>query len=333
MYLAHPTRIWKAGGSDRMIEFARSKGFAPVHPFSCGDFCDFEGGIVGREGTLQWTLHLQRGCHWSGYFGISDGVMRELQDRLRWDEEKRIRVFYEDDAGVPFDPEWEAQYDVLKKKYGDLLAKLRGPHRMIALVGPSAVGKTYWIERLIRAHGERPWDPLFRKLRWIPFLKSLSDGRLMRVKNTTTRPPRDERDGHYYNRVSEKQFLEGVENREFLEHDSYLGNYYGSSLSEIKGVLRENDGIFAITPKGALELYKCRHEINVSIVLLRPANEEVLLKNFKRRGEKDMAKLAESIRRAKEFVLPVHVNHQVLELTGTRDDEERVLGLMGSLLK
>lgn len=311
MYLAHPTRIWKSVGSDRIIRFARDKGFAPVNPFSCGDFMDFEDGLVGREGTLQWTLHLQRGCYWSGYFGISDGVMRELQDRLRWDEEKRIRVFYEDDAGVPFDPEWEAQYEILAKKYGDLLAKLRGPNRMIALVGPSAVGKTYWIERLMQDHPDI----------------------LRRVKNTTTRPPRDERDGHYYNRVSEKQFLEGVENMEFLEHDNYLGNYYGSSLSEIKNVLQSHDGIFAITPKGALELYKCRYEINVSIVLLRPANEEVLLKNFKRRGEKDMAKLAESIRRAKEFVLPGHVKHHVLELTGTRTDEERVLGLMRSLLK
>ena len=311
MYVAHPTRFWHAGKSDRVVEFARKKGFAPVNPFLCGDFKDFEGGLVGRDATLEWTLHLQRGCYWSGYFGVSDGVMRELADRLKWDKEKRMRVFYEDDDGVPFDPQWEAQYEVLKNKYGDLFAKLRGRNRMIALVGPSAVGKTYWIERLMQRH----------------------PGILRRVKNTTTRPPRDERDRHYYNRVRVEQFLEGVKNLEFLEHDKYLGHHYGSSLSEIRRVLQGYNGIFAITPNGALELNRCRFEINVSIVLLRPASEEVLLKNFQRRGEEDGAKLSESIRRAKEFVLPDHIQHHVLELTGTKADEERVLGLISLLLK
>lgn len=313
MYLAHPTRIWKGGGSDRILKFARKKGFAPVNPFLCGDFQDFEGGIVGREGTLNWTLHLQRGCSWSGYFGISEGVMRELEDRLKWDKEKRIRVFYEDDNGVPFDPEWHEQYEVLKNKYGDLLAQLRGSNRLIAFVGPSAVGKTYWIERLMQKYPEK----------------------LRRVKNTTTRPPRDERDRHYYNRVSEEQFLEGIENLEFLEYDKYLNNYYGSSLSEIKNTLQSHNGIFAITPKGAEELYKCRFEINVSIVLLRPASESVLLKNFGRRDEKDGAKIAESIRKAGEFILSPYgdVDHSVLELTGTKADEEKVFGLLDSLLK
>ena len=312
MYLAHPTRIWKEGGSERIINFARQKGFAPVNPFSCGDFRDFEGGSVGREGTLEWTLHLQRGCNWSGYFGISDGVMCELEDRLKWDKEKRIRVFYEDDSCVPFDPLWLEEYEKLKGKYGDLLAELRGKNRMIALVGPSAVGKTFWIERLIRRYS----------------------GRLQRVKNTTTRPPRDAHDKRYYNLVDRKQFIESVADREFLEFDQYLGNYYGSSLTEIKKTLKSHNGIFAITPRGAAELYKCRFEINLSIILLKPANEAVLLRNFERRDEKDSAKVAESIRRANGFVLPENIEHQVLELTGVKDEDSgRVLDLMSSLLK
>ena len=157
MYLAHPTRIWKEQGSERIIQFARKKGFAPVNPFLCGDFKDFEGGIVGREGTLEWTLHLQSGCHWSGYFGISEGVMRELQDRLKWDKEKRMRVFYEDDEGKPFDEKWEQEYEVLKKKYGDLLAELRGPHKLISVTAQRAVGKTYWIDRLIKIKELNSW--------------------------------------------------------------------------------------------------------------------------------------------------------------------------------
>src|SRR3989344_797918 len=135
MYMAHPTRMFKDGQSERLKEFVRKKGFAPVNPFGCGDFEDFEGGIVGREGTIQWTMHLQRGCHWSGYLGISEGVMCELQDRLKWDKEKRMRVFYEDENWQPLDPYWHEEYERLKPKFGDLLSELRGPNKLIALVG------------------------------------------------------------------------------------------------------------------------------------------------------------------------------------------------------
>lgn len=310
MYLAHPTRIWKSGNSGKIVDFARKKGFAPVNPFTCGDFQDFEGGAVGREGTLQWTLHLQRGCYWSGYFGISEGVMREIEDRLKWDPEKRMRVFYEDDAGVLFDPQWNEEYARLGRKFGDLLAELRGRHCLIAFVGPSAAGKTYWIERLIAR---------YRKA-------------LERVKNTTTRPPRDESDRRYYRCATKDEFLANVESREFLEHDQYLGHYYGSSLAEMRRVLGSFNGIFAITPKGAQELYRCRYEMNVELVLLRPAGESVLLKNFERRGEQDKKKIEESIRQAKNFILPASVKHHVLEITGTPADKERVFGLIGKLL-
>ncbi len=311
MYVAHPTRIWKAGGSGRIIGFVRQKGFAPVNPFLCGEFDDFEGGRVGREGTLQWTLHLQRGCHWSGLCGISDGTMRELEDRLKWDKEKLMRVFYADDNGVPFDPQWEEQYAIFSRKYGDLFSELRGKNKLVAFVGPSAVGKTYWIERLIGKFSSR----------------------LSRVKNTTTRPPRDPHDERYYNRVSAERFMEGSELNEFLEHDRYLGHYYGSSLIEMRRVLSSHHGIFAMTPSGAAELHKARFEMNVRFVVLRPASESVLLKNFTRRQEKDSAKIAESLKKAADFRLPGDIPHETLELTGTRYDEERVLDLIASLLK
>ena len=157
--------------------------------------------------------------------------------------------------------------------------------------------------------------------------------KLRRVKNTTTRPPRDDNDERYYNIIGADRFLEGIDNQEFLEHDQYLGHYYGSSLAEIKNTLRSHNGIFAVTPKGAAELYKCRFEINVLIVLLKPAGEAVLEKNFDRRNEKNLAKRAESIKKAKDFILPPHVDHSVLELTGTKTDEERVFSLINSLLK
>lgn len=305
MYLAHPTRVWKAGGSDRIVRFAREKGFAPVNPFLCGDFQDFEGGLVGREGTLRWTLHLQRGCHWSGYFGISEGVMHELDDRLKWDLEKRMRIFYEDEQGVPFDEKWHEEYERLKDKYGDLLAELRGRNHLVALVGPRAVGKTYWIERLL-AH-----DHL----------------QLEKVRNTTTRKPRNEEDMQCYNFVTKDQFQEKIDAQEFLEHVEYEGQCYGSSLSEIRSVLNRRNGIFAITPEGAEALYRCRFEFNVRFLVLK-APALVLKKNLEKRGILDPKEQDRHIKDAERFTLPWYIPHEVVELSRTESDENRILSVL-----
>lgn len=311
MYLAHPTRIWKAGGSNRILDFIRQKGFAPLNPFDCGDFQDFEGGIVGREGTLDWTLYLQRGCHWSGYFGISDGVMKELQDRLKWDKEKRIRVFYEDDKGKPFDEKWEQEYEVLKKKYGDLLAEFKGKNYLIVLVGPRAVGKTYAIEKLISEFGSR----------------------LKRVKNFTTRQPRNDQDKKYYYFVSKDQFLERLNNFDFLEHDEHEDDYYGSSLEEIRQALRFSNGILAITPKGAQALYRCRFEMNILFINLHQDSDQVLRQNLERRGILNESHQLKSIAKAKEFKLPESFPHQILKMTGDKSDKQRIFDLVSPYLK
>ena len=275
-----------------------------MNPFLCGDFSDFEGGLVGREGTLQWTLHLQRGCYWSGYFGISDGVMRELEDRLKWDREKRMRVFY-DDAGTPFDDKWAEEYERLKKVYGDLLAELRGPNRLIALVGPRAVGKTYWIERLFARNHVR----------------------FGRVKTTTTRQPRNGQDQQYYNFVTKEQFQEKVDAREFLEYVEYEEQCYGSSLPEIRKVLNRKNGIFAITTEGAEALYRSRFEFNVEFIVLK-APPRVLKKNLEKRGILDPKEQERLIQKAEQFVFPSHIPHQLIECSRTIADEERIFSAL-----
>ena len=322
MYTAWPTRLHHQDKKipdvlkdsrtvERIKRFVRNKRLAPVNPFQCGDFEDFEAGVVGRPDTIDWTLYLQKGCWWSGYFGISEGVMSEFRDRLAWDTERRMRIFFEDENGLPFDPLWNEEYEKLKLKYGDLFSQLRGPKRLIVFVGSTAIGKSYWIEQLIK-HCELS----FRI-----------------VKNTTTRPLRNEQDSLFYNLVSKDQFLESKDANEFLEFDKHLENYYGSSLSEIRKVLSYHNGLFAITPRGAEELYRCRFELNVSLVVLKPANESVLRKNLALRGITDREKQNFLIKESEKFVLPKGIPHQVLELTRTRSDQKKVLELVSSLLK
>lgn len=306
MYLAHPTRKMEQGR--RLKDFAKSRGYSPIDPFDLGE--DLEFGLVGRSATLELDLLVQRGCGVTGVFGISDGVMGEVRDRLSWDSEKNIRVFRKDDQGE-FDERWDEEYERWKKKHGDVLAELRGTHTLIALVGPSAVGKTYWSE----------------------ILKSHFGSSLERVKNTTTRSPRDERDQNYYHRVSREIFEVGIQNHAFLEHVNYLGEYYGSSLDEAKKVLRASNGIFALTPEGAKAFHECRLEINLAIILLRPESESVLVKNLKRRGETNAEEVARKLKKAKDFVLPKEVAHRVVTVTGTRYDEAKIFEAINPLLK
>ncbi len=306
MYLAHPTR--KIGQGRRLKDFAKSRGYSPIDPFDLGE--DLEFGLVGRQATLELDLLVQRGCGVTGVFGISPGVMGEIRDRLEWDPGKNIRVFRGDGHGE-FDEKWDEEYERLKEEYGDVLAELRGSHTLIALVGPSAVGKTYWSD----------------------ILKSHFGSRLERVKNTTTRAPRDERDQNYYHRVSKESFEVGIKNRAFLEHVTYLGEYYGSSLDEAKKVLRSSNGIFALTPEGAKAFHECRLEINLAIILLKPESEAVLVKNLKRRGETDPAEVARKLKKANDFVLPKDVAHKVVTVTGTRHDKQKIFDAISPLLK
>src|SRR3989344_5056431 len=94
MYIAHPTRLRHRGES--FCRHAFGLGYAPLNPFNCGPFEYFEGGILGRENSLKFGLAIQQAlCGTTGVYGISEGVMGEIQNRLEWDQDKRIRVFHD----------------------------------------------------------------------------------------------------------------------------------------------------------------------------------------------------------------------------------------------
>ena len=312
IYLAHPTRNMSQG--DRLKTFVDNLGYEGIDPFDIKGYKgrNLEKSRVGRSAILKLDLNIQRSCGVTGIFGISEGVMGEGRDRLEWDPLKNIRVFRKDGEGE-FDERWDEEYEKWSRdpRYGDVFKDLRGHYRLVDFVGPSAIGKTYWTEKLKRRFGNR----------------------LQRVRNVTTRQPRDDNDKKYYYFVTHQQFEEGIGQSVFLEHDRYLDQYYGSSLNEVKSVLRSSHGVVALTPRGTEALYACRDEINVSIILLRPASEEVLRKNLERRGIRDPQKQAIYIEKAKDFKLPDWVEHQELVLTSTEADEERVFGMIEPLLK
>ncbi|MDO8466889.1 MAG: hypothetical protein Q7S83_01985 [bacterium] len=291
MYCAMPTRLTHLSAKVRRI--AWQAGFAPSIPFDVGPFKYFEGGIIGRTETLRFMIDYMKICGTVGIFGISEGVMGELKTAL--DEGKKIRVF----PGL--DPEWDAMYEKLKCKYSDLFARLRGPHQLFNLVGAKAIGKTFWSNWLLEQLGDC----------------------LARVKNTTTRQPRDKRDYESYRFVTKEEFLKSRAEHKFLETVWYHDNYYGSSLGNIRKVLKHCNGICALTPKGAIALNRHRLEVNLTTILLVAKSPDILMKNFSRRKDINPERQKRLLEEARSFTLPPSVPHKKIIITGNNEEDAK----------
>ncbi|MBR6781204.1 MAG: guanylate kinase [Clostridia bacterium] len=100
------------------------------------------------------------------------------------------------------------------------------------------------------------------------------DPRIGQTVSTTTRKPRDgERDGVDYYFISESEFLQKIDNNEFLEHVCYANNYYGTLRSEIDRVLNEYEkAALVIEINGALNIKKL-YPSAVSVFLMPPSLE------------------------------------------------------------
>ena len=303
VYPIFPSRL-SMEAYDRFLEFLHEKGYAPFDHRRGAPFKWFEN-EVGRPRTLEFLIKQMRSCDAAAVGGISSGGMSEFAVALEiaWPHKKfEVCGFY------GFDPEWDKYYEELKPEYGDLIRELRGPNRLIAFVGPRAVGKTFWIDTLLEESG----------------------GAIGRIKNTTTRIPRNDADCLSYNFVSKEEFELGLKEYRFLEHDWNENNgrkdYYGSSLESIRAEVSRRNSIFALTPAGAAALYERRFEFNLTIILLKSESDEVLRRNLVRRGITDPAEQEALIEKAHQFVMPDDVPHKVVMLSGKKKiDHERII--------
>lgn len=125
---------------------------------------------------------------------------------------------------------------------------------LIILSGPSGVGKG-----TIRKYFEK-------------------DERLNLVYSTsmTTRKPRDgEVDGKDYFFTSKENFQEAIKKGELLEYAEFVGNFYGTPLSEVERLRNEGKNVLLeIEVQGALQVQeKCPDAI--SIFIIPPSMEEL----------------------------------------------------------
>ncbi len=101
---------------------------------------------------------------------------------------------------------------------------------------------------------------------------SARDPRIGQTVSSTTRKPREgEKHGVDYYFISEAEFLEKVNNQEFVEYVCYANNYYGTLRSEIDRIISKYEkAAMVIEINGALNIKKL-YPSAVSVFLMPPS--------------------------------------------------------------
>ncbi|NLB20285.1 MAG: guanylate kinase [Clostridium sp.] len=102
------------------------------------------------------------------------------------------------------------------------------------------------------------------------------DNKVWNSVSMTTRSPREgEIHGESYFFVSREEFIEKIEQDEFLEYAEVYGNYYGTPRKEVEAKLREGrDVILEIDIQGALNVQENTSE-GIFIFILPPSMNEL----------------------------------------------------------
>ncbi len=110
IYMATPTLL----GTDpefvkKQMDFVSSEGNAPLHPFPAMPYEYYEGGIVGRERTLELCLRFVEISDVFYLFGVSKGTLIEFKHALKIG--KRFKLLMDD-----WDPNWISEYKRLGER-------------------------------------------------------------------------------------------------------------------------------------------------------------------------------------------------------------------------
>jgi guanylate kinase len=126
------------------------------------------------------------------------------------------------------------------------------------------------------------------------------------VSYTTRSPRAGETAGEAYHFVSRDEFMERIENKEFLEFADVFGNFYGTHVSALDDARRSNqDLVLDIDVQGAAQLKK-RIPDAVTIFVLAPSREileQRLRARSREREETIRRRLADAAREIRNYSL------------------------------
>lgn len=163
--------------------------------------------------------------------------------------------------------------------------------KMLIFTAPSGAGKTTVVRHLLQHFGELAFSV-----------------------SATNRPIRDgEEDGVAYHFLSTQDFMDRVDNGEFIEYEEvYPGRFYGTLHAEVERIWAMDRAIvFDIEVKGATNLKKFYPEESLAI-FVNPPNSEVLFQRLRDRNTETEAELAVRIARAAEELTYVNAFDRVL---------------------
>ena len=120
----------------------------------------------------------------------------------------------------------------------------------------------------------------------------------------TTRSPRDnEIDGVDYHFVSEKEFLENIENENFLEFEQvYNEIYYGTLKSLVKKKLEKHNVIFDVDVEGGTKLKEFFKDSSLSVFVKTPTLND-LEKRLRNRDKDSEKSISERLNKAKKEIV------------------------------
>tara|TARA_B100001996_G_scaffold196426_1_gene150497 strand:+ start:923 stop:1546 length:624 start_codon:yes stop_codon:yes gene_type:complete len=135
------------------------------------------------------------------------------------------------------------------------------PGKLVVISAPSGTGKTTVVKRLLKK---------------IPNIAA--------SVSFTTRPMREnEQEGIDYFFIDKRKFESMVDNKEFIEHATVFGNYYGTQKESLLSDLKKGiNVILEIDWQGAQQVKEKMP--SCIMIFLIPPSKEVLLSRLKKRG-------------------------------------------------
>jgi len=121
------------------------------------------------------------------------------------------------------------------------------------------------------------------------------------VSATTRKPRAGEQDGVDYRFWKPKQFLDGVNQGQFLEHAQYGGELYGTLRSDVAKILESGRHVLLdIEVNGAAQVRKI--DRNALTVFILPSDPQVLVQRLIGRGTESRAEIQQRLKRAIEEI-------------------------------
>ena len=134
--------------------------------------------------------------------------------------------------------------------------------------------------------------------------------------SSITRPMRNgEVEGQKYHFISREEFESMIENDQLLEHNVFVGNYYGTPKAPVEKMLAEGkDVILEIEPQGAMKVMD-QYPEGVFIFIFPPSMEE-LRNRLRGRGTEEEDVIAKRLARAEqELTLAEKYSYYVINNT------------------